>query len=300
VNALSVIAPLLALASGSVPGDGSSSCPSVSAVREALESMLAPRSPRPAWIRISDADARLTIEFVLADSWRIERRAIAAAPDCAERARAAAIVMASWLGDLPAASLAAPEIVSRRPDATLVSARPAPASVEPRRTWLGAGIGGAASGGLGANVRVEVQRLGVGGGLGWALAAGVARPRGISVGGGSAEWMRPNLDVSGVYEWSVRGGGIDVAAGALAGLTVAWGDDYAANDRSASLLWGLTGGARAFATRGRLRFWLDLRGSRWLQTQRVWRDVRPDGMSVSATLPAAEIAVTAGASVSWN
>jgi hypothetical protein len=104
-----VASPLIEIASDS-------SCPSAELVRAALGSVGDAPPQRRAAVAVHDTPNGMLITFRWDGDGPADVRPVAAPPprDCAHRARAAAVVIASWLGTLPAAPVQAPPQPPRR------------------------------------------------------------------------------------------------------------------------------------------------------------------------------------------
>jgi hypothetical protein len=172
----------------------------------------------------------------------------------------------------------------------------APHALEPRRSWLGIGLGGSAGGGLVPGMRVELVRLRASTGLdlGWMTSTMVSMPRSTSIDGGTSKWIRPAIGVAGLASWRSNRVQLGLDLGPLLGLTVAWGSGFPANETDTSITWGLTGGLRLQMVADSSQYWIELRMIDWLRTERLQHEVLPSGPSVSASLPSLEGLVSAG------
>jgi len=274
-----------------------SSCPEATMVRAALDALGGSGPGRPAIVSVSVHADGLRLEFQWDGDGPVDVRQLATSADCAERANAAAIVTAAWLGVLPAAPTAAPTAAPPAPAAPLVVARPAPEATPratPTQWWLGVGLGAGAGGGVAAGARLELARVQSGGhALGWIVAAQGTLPRSRSVGSGTSSWVRPALGAAGTAAW--QGSRLSVAGdlGALAGATFAWGSGYPSNATDAALALGLAAGVRLQLTGGPSRAWVELRAVKWLTAQRLLVDSSTTN-PLAADLPGIEGFLTLG------
>ena len=158
-----------------------SDCPSSDAVRQAL-AKLRPATEWPeAVVALRLADQTLSIDIGAEDP--IQRR-LAVGPDCSERASSAALVIATWMDDLPAEASGVPLL---RAAALAKPTAPAPASV---RYEIGAALAAATGAGWTPAAQLELIGLREGRHFGWQAAVGRVAPRGISVGSGVSHWLR--------------------------------------------------------------------------------------------------------------
>ena len=104
-----VMALLAALEAGAgaatVTVESDSPCPSAHAVQKALDALGGRNAPRPASATLRSRGDRLTVEFSWPGTPQSETRELAVESDCESRAQSAAVVIASWLGILPEATL---------------------------------------------------------------------------------------------------------------------------------------------------------------------------------------------------
>jgi hypothetical protein len=256
-----------------------SSCPTVEAVREALGG-LRPAAEWPATIVVIRTTDQL-VSIDLGARGQGERQ-LAIGPDCAARATSAALVIATWMNDLPA-EVAGPPVL--RPQ---VVTKPAPLPVprNPAVHELGASISVGASGGLAPGLRAEFIRMRAERGLGWQASIALHAPRELSVGTGETHWMRATASMALHARHASRRVLLAAELGAVGAYTAAWGSGYAEDRTDQSLTWGLAAAVRAGIPWGRFRLWTDLRACRWLYQQGVQIDSATPGDNDKALLPA--------------
>jgi hypothetical protein len=172
---------------------GSSTCPTAAEVSEALDGLIGPapdRNPADHVELTSAAGATLVRLRSGADGAAIGERLLPATGSCAERARAAAVVIAGWHARLQGRPLA---LAPADGGATARAAGPA-RSGAPATAWRGveadllgfAAMGdGAAAPGLKAGVALRRPT-----GLVLRTALGFTGPHGLSIAGGSGRWWR--------------------------------------------------------------------------------------------------------------
>jgi hypothetical protein len=317
-----VVLPILAVlqifsAPATVSIASDSSCPSADAVRASLDVLGGGEPPRSAEVMVRNRDGRLVIEFGWPGSGQVESRELSVAFDCQSRAQAAAVVVASWLGLLPQASLESPPLglpasepyvgvlpptspgkaVPPAPASPTVAARP---PMEPTRAWLGLGLGTTAGGGVVPGLRAEFSRGRPGTGTEWSWLASTfaSLPRARTVGGGTSRWIRPGIGLAGVVSWHSRRLQLSLDLGPLGGLTVAWGEGYPVDQTSQSLTWGWSAGLRGQLVSPSSRFWIDVRAINWLRAQELQHAVQPSGRLDTNSLPSWEAQLMLGWSLS--
>jgi hypothetical protein len=92
-------------AGDAVSVESDSACPSAQAVREALLALGGQEARQEVSVTVRGREGRLFVEFGWPGQPEVETREVAADADCSSRAQTAAVVIASWLGMLPQASL---------------------------------------------------------------------------------------------------------------------------------------------------------------------------------------------------
>ena len=334
---LSVLGALAALEAGvaatAVTVGSDSQCPSADAVREALESLGGRNAPRPASATVGSRGDRLTVELSWPEDSQSETRELTVESDCDSRAQSAAVIIASWLGILPEATLVstplgAPPVVipnlrtvPREPEKTPAvesstitrsietPARPfevelAVADGEPSgrpplhawRSWLGVSLGGVAGGGVVPGLRVELLRARSSAGfdLGWVASTLASMPRSKSLDGGTSSWIRPAVGLASTASFGGPRLRLAMDLGPLVGLTVAWGSGYPSNQTDASPTWGVTGGLRLQLALASSRLWGELRVVDWLHAQSLQHEIQPTGIVGSADLPSLEVLLSLG------
>jgi hypothetical protein len=236
-----------------------SQCPSTDAVRTALTKLRPPPEWPDAEISIHAAADALTIEI---ESQSSVRRQIAVALDCGERATSAALVIATWMDELPAEEAGAPTLHA--------SAATSPAS-PPRLAHYeaGAGLTSAFAGDWAPGLRAELVRLHGEDLLSWQASLDLVGPHEVAAGQRATRWMRAGVAGGAQIRRSFERFFLAADMGLAGALTVAWGTGYAEDRSDHSFTWGPVAGARAGISWGRFLLWLDLRGHWWARGDSV-------------------------------
>jgi hypothetical protein len=258
-----------------------SSCPSPEAVQKALAS-LRPAADWPATVvEIRAGDQSLAID--LGSSGTLQRQ-LAVGPDCSARATSAALVIATWMDDLPATVTGAP--ILRALDEPTPAPPPPPPHV-PAYQEIGAALStdltGWAPGGKAEFIRMRAEQD-----LGLQASIGLAAPREVWVGNGITRWMRTTAAVALHARHTLGRPFVAADLGLAIAYTAAWGTSYAVNRSDRAVTWGPVAGARAGIPWGRLRLWTDVRVCRWFPGDSVQIDSGASTSSASAILPSWE------------
>jgi len=265
------VASQLAIASDSF-------CPSADAVREALLGLRPAEEWPSTTVAIHAQEQLLSVELGSLDS--IQRQ-LAVGPDCAARATTVALVIATWMNDLPAEVAGTPIL---RSPIILAPELPMPKPAIARYE-LGAGLLAALNGGITPGVRMEFLRLPGDRGVGWQASLVLPAAREVALGGGVTRWTRVAASVA-LNAVLARKKFFISGDGGLAGAyTLAWGQGYAVNQTDQSFTYGLVAGVRAGIPWGRLRLWTDLRAAKWLYDQSVQIDSDFGGPVTRISLP---------------
>ena len=236
---------------------------------------------------------------------------------CDELGRAAAVVLGSWLTD------AHPEFVpaerahggSQGEDPTAVaaaaptaSAPPAPSAVPPppngsvrsqgkltpRGTLrarvalaVGAGVVPTPTTIAGSALVALVPE---GSGIGATLRAGVVASRALDVDGGQARYFRWPLGAGAVLRFAGKGVSAELEGGAVLAWLRLEGRSFAANHGASDVTFGPFWAARAIASGGKVRPFLEVMGVGWARSARVYVDpTRP-----SVALPSVDLTAFLG------
>jgi hypothetical protein len=291
VSMLHLLLPLLAQSASAEVDEGApgaalviaseSDCPTTQAVRQALANLRPPDDWPAATVTIRATEAMLSIE--VGTRGPIQRQ-LAVGPDCATRASSAALVIATWMDDLPAQATGSPIL-----RAAVAEPAGAPAvPVSPTRYEIGAGLSVAGAGGWAPGLHGEVIRLRAGRSLGWQASLDVVGPHAVSVGDGVTRWMRTSVGLGLHGRLSSETLFLATDLGLAGANTAAWGAGYTGSSSDSSFNWGPVVGARAGLLWGHFRLWTDLRIRWWAKTDNVQIDSPSPAWVAGAELPSWE------------
>lgn len=257
-----------------------SSCPSPEAVHKALET-LRPAADWPATV-VEIRAVEQTLAIDLGSSGTAQRQ-LAVGPDCAARATSAALVIATWMDDLPATVTGAP--ILRAPDVPTPAPTPLPRG--PAYQEIGAALSTDLAewspAGHAEFIRMRAKRD-----LGWQASIGLASPRDVWVGNGITRWMRTSAAVALHARHALGRPFVAADLGLAIAYTAAWGTGYAVNRRDRAITWGPVAGARAGIPWGHFQLWAEARVCRWFPGDSVQIDSGASDNSTSAVLPSWE------------
>jgi hypothetical protein len=257
-----------------------SSCPSEEAVGQALLGLRSTGVWPDGTVRIHAED-----RFLFVDLGSSSQRQFAVVPDCATRAIMVAVVIATWMDDLPAENTAAPVLRSQTPaPRSPTSAGMVPAGARTERE-VGLGLLMAASGGIVPGLRVDFVQSRNPRGIGWQVSLVLPAQRELSTEVGNTRWTRPSVNLAlnarlAAGRFSLAGDG-----GLAACYTLASVQGYAINQDAQSFTVGVVAGLRAGIPWRRFRVWADLRFLRWLYAQGIQIDSASGEPLASSSLP---------------
>lgn len=258
-----------------------SSCPSADAVQGALAS-LRPATSWPADLVV----IRATPEWLSIDLGRGSRRLrqLAMEPDCAARAASAALVIATWMDDLPAVVTGAPVLFNHDDEAET----PSLPVRKPVHHETGAGLLAAVGGGMAPGMYGEFIRLRPQGDLGWQASIALVSPREVWLAGGTSHWMRTALTLGGQARKTYARLFLAADLGLAWAYTAAWGTGYGKDQTDGSFTWGAVASMRAGIPWTRVRLWTAVRAGWWLRGESIQVDARTPAGSVGSELPSWE------------
>jgi hypothetical protein len=281
----SIVALLLAL-QPHVASD--SNCPSASAVEENLSVLLPAEVVRPGTAAVISRADGLAIHLQPEGTEQSEERSITVGSGCEERAKAAAVAIATWWPTQPAARDSTPAPVA----VTLVT--PAP---HPKARVVTVAAGGFASliaGSAAPGVRAEVAWAPWASALAFRLDLAGTGAHGASLSPGQVQFRRMASEVGAA--WSR--GPLRLDGAAVLSLVFVEGQGYTSNQQSSGTSLGLSAGVRLSWALGRWAPWLELRGVAWPQSQRIFVTDSATGTRSQHSLPHGELQLGAGISVS--
>src|SRR5579872_766777 len=259
--------------------DGSATCPTATEVALRFSTLSGPSamdSGVRAWIEMAEDGVEIVLRR--AEGALIGRRRIPAQGTCDERARIAAIVLATWESDVHPA-------FERPPMPTPSSPPPAPADdiVKPmpptvpdhRKTaWdVGVGVSSSVAGGAfvaGARLAAAFMRPS---GIGAQLTVGGEGDRSTAAGAGQAVWSRITAGAGPAYRRQLGAWAIDASFTVVAALFRVHGEQYPISYQSSGWDGGVSAGVRLIAPGRAWRPWLAIDATRWLDTRVVQDEV---------------------------
>jgi hypothetical protein len=260
---------------------GGTTCPWSELVTAELSVAAAAESRSPYHASITEADDEVRVELYRDDGHLVAARALRATKDCGIRARAVAVMIATWLGgepdvtrtqDVPvepetSAPEASTDVETKRTDRV-----PAAAASPPRSDWgVAASVTPLASLAQGG----AVPGLAVGGALSWGSIWGVraglwsTRPYSLVLTNGSVKWRRTALSLEPTI--GVRSGMFRLVfgAGVAAALVDVEGAGLSVNAHPAAATLGVCESVSAGLDLGTVAVSLTIAGSAWLGKDEV-------------------------------
>jgi hypothetical protein len=212
------------------------------------------------------------------------QRTVAVGSDCEERAKAAAVVIATWWpgrADRPAQAVAVSEVSQARASRAHVA--------------LSAGVfASMVSDGISPGIRIEGAWSPVNRPFGLRLSASGVGAQSASLGNGRVSYWRASAELGPTYTYrSLR---LDV--GGLLSVLKIQGSEYSENQSPTGASVGATAGVRLGWAWGRALPWLELRGMLWPQSQRITVLDSATGTETSRPIPRAELQLGAGVALS--
>lgn len=273
--------------------ESDSSCPSKEAVFEALAGLKPLEDWPSATISIATQEQSLLLSL---GSRATNQRRLVVDPDCGARAATVALVIATWLSELPAEAVVAPVVGAPPSIVRAETARPTPDMTQPKdRREAGAGLVTQMGSGLSPGLRVELLGLLGDGMWGWQASLVLPAARDLTVGPGRTSFRRTSTTVSLLGRFVARRLVLSADGGASVAYTRASGRDYQENQSDESVTYGIVAGVRAGMAWGRIRLWTDGRLFKWLYGQTV----AVEGVASTVALPSWDLQWTIGASFAF-
>jgi hypothetical protein len=243
---------------------------------------------RPGTVAVMSRADGLAIHLQPEGTEQSEERSIAVGSGCEERAKAAAVAIATWWPTQPAARDSTP------PPVAVTLATPAP---RPKARVVTVAAGGFASliaGSAAPGVHAEIAWAPWAGALAFRLdLAGTGAHR-ASLSPGQVQFRRMASEVGAA--WSR--GPLRLDGAAVVSLVFVEGQGYTPNQQSSGTSLGLSAGARLSWRIGRWAPWLEMRGVAWPQSQRIFVTDSATGTRSQRSLPHVELQMGAGISFS--
>jgi hypothetical protein len=275
---------------------GATACPVAADVEAALTGLIPARAPgsAPDVAELKEDAGSVVVSLRRGSGEPIGEKRLEPGMDCAQRARAAAVIVAAWESRL--ATPATPLVVQPPPPAPsppVVVA--APATTLPyfeNNIEVGASVGASMNGTtLAPAAAFEVAYAPAFARVIPAAAALFVGGHTTSVGSGSATWRRYGLIVTAASRRKWDGLWAEGRLGAALTVLDISGSSFPSNDSGVSLDPGVDFGARIGSRWRRVRVWLDGSIMLWPRGQEVYVQGTPG----SATLPRGEALLSLGA-----
>ena len=248
-----------------------STCPTGSAVAEALAALIPPVDWPGGTVRIQSMADVHVVELVSDESTRRQVRMTA---DCGLRATTVALVIATWTGELASDAAGAPvlrahatsrpgEVPAKIPPVTTTALSVVPVS----ERELGAGLLLSSSGGLAPGGRIDFVQTRAPKGLGWQVGLALPARRERAAFDGTTSWTRAAASLAVNGRVTLRRFIVSADAGLAVTYTFTSGHGYTIHQSAEALTGGLAAGARLALPWQHMRVWTDLRAYKWLFPQ---------------------------------
>jgi hypothetical protein len=259
-----------------------SDCPSARDIDSNLSALLPEQTAMPGTATVQPAADGLLVDLKPENPAFTAQRSVVVGSNCEERAKAAAVVIATWW-----------PVEAARPR----QGADAQGRQEERGRRLAVAAGGYASivsGSVAPGARAEAWLLPWEAGFGVRLAVGATLSHGDTLGQGAVSWSRASLELGPTYSRRF----LHVDAGLVGSILWVEGSGFAENRSGSGAAAGLTLGLRAAHRWGRVEPWLELRGLAWPKTQQMYVTDAATGLRSNRPLPHAELQVGAGVALS--
>ena len=265
-----------------------SNCPSASDIEDNLSVLLPAEMVRPGTVAVMSRPDGLAIHLQPEGTEQSEERSITVGSACEERAKAAAVAIATWWPTQPA-----PRDITPAPVAPTL-ATPTPRPKAHVVTVAAGGFASLIAGSAAPGVHAEVAWAPWASALAFRLDLAGTGSHGASLGPGQVQFRRLASEVGAA--WSR--GPLRLDGAAVVSLVSAEGQGYAPNQQSNGASLGLSAGARLSWKIGRWAPWLEMRGVAWPQSQRIVVTDSATGTRSQRSLPHVEMQLGAGISCS--
>lgn len=257
-----------------------SNCPSSQAIADQLSVLLPEAAARPGSALVVTLPERLLVDLRPDDALGAAQRTVEVGNDCDERARAAAVLIATWW---PADRNETP-----RPQAPSVDPGPKGPRLDLSVGVLASAVSDGVVPGARAELSVHGQRLG------GRVSLSATTAHAVSLGRGQVEWRRIGGEVGPSYEAAHLRGDF----GLVAGLLHVQGADFQNNRGATAISVGATAGLRFTGSWGGVRSWVEARTIWWPLSQRTYVTDQTMGTQTSHDLPRGEVQLAAGTTFS--
>jgi len=281
-----------------LPVTGATACPVAADVAAALNGMIPPRDPEapPDVAELKDDSGSVVVSLRRGSGEAVGEKRLDPGLDCAQRARAAAVIVAAWEAHLatPAATLVVQPPPAPGPPVVAAPSQP-PATTLPlfeNNIEIGASGGASINGTtLAPAAAIEVAYAPAIARVIPAVAALFVGGHTMSVGPGSATWRRYGLAATAASRRNWAPLWAEGRLGVALTLLDISGSSFPSNSSGVTFDPGVVLGARFGMRSRRVRWWLDGTIALWPRGQ----DVFVDGAPGSATLPRGQALLSLGA-----
>ena len=258
-------------------------CPSQSAVAEALAAMCPPAEWPSGSVQIQAVGSKLMVDLAFHES---TRREVDVEGDCGLRAETVALVIATWAGKLSSDAAVIPILRGPAASARVESdAERRGVALPATERELGLEFLVAVSGGVAPGVAIDFVETRAPRGLGWEVGLTLPAQRERAAAGGTTGWTRAAASVGMNGRVPLGRWSLSVAAGLAGAYTTTSGHGYAIEQGWEALTGGLVAGARLALPWRRLRLWTEVRAYKWLFPQTVAVDSPAGDRIATITLP---------------
>ncbi len=267
-----------------------SQCPSTRDIEANLAVLLPATMARSGTVAVVTRSNGLGIHLRPEGTEQSEERSVAVGPACDERAKAAAVAIATWWPTTAATKTDTPEMA-----AVVVPASDSHRGI--RRVKVAAGaFASVESDGVAPGVRAEVQWAPWDRAIAFRLGIAGTGAHGGSLGPGQVQFRRTAGEVG--MAWLYGPFRLDGAA--VVSLLVVEGQGYQPSQQTSGASLGVSAGARWAWPEGRVSPWIELRGVGWPQRQRMSVTDVSTGIRSERSLPWGELQLGAGLAVSFR
>ena len=276
-----------------------SDCPSAPEVVARLTGLLSGNSPVAGGTADIRVQGRQMVLELAGEGEPAASRILPAETDCHLRAQAAALVIAAWLGNMPADPPEQTEPVPAlaiEPSSLRASVAANTLPEQPRFSLGAAAFASVDAQGPGAVMSTEAAWRNLAGRFGLAMDLSFPLPRQMNVGQGNARWWRPVLGLDLRAPLTQGDWILDAGAGPVFGLLLVTGNGFQQNRTDLAVSWGATAGFRlAHRNRSHWLYWAELRTLLWPVAQNIRNDVQGSEAKLAA-LPRIEVHLGLGCS----
>jgi hypothetical protein len=284
---ISTLALAFLLAAGPIIATDSD-CPSARDIGSYLSVLLPGELSQSGAVNVTTVPDGLVVELRPEDPEFGAQRSLAVVGTCEERARAAAVVIATWWPTKPTRTQAP------TPEASTV-AKPVATQKHAYQLALVSGVfASVVSGSTAPGLRVEALWFRWSSVIGPRLAVSGTGQHGGALGEGQAHFRRAAVEFGVAYV----GRSLSLDAGALASLFWIEGSGFNENQKATGFAAGATAGVRVGWSFRRLQPWLGLRGILWPQSQRTYVLQPSTHTETSRPIPHWELQLGAGIALS--